>query len=192
MPRSKKKFEEIREERQQQIMEISLKLFAERGYSSVSIAELANAAGISKGLLYNYFISKEALLKEIVDQQINTFLNWLDPNHDWMLDNNEIKNYIKLLFANISENPEKWKNIMQLANQPDVVLLIHGKIDEITQPVMKMMYNYFKNKNHKDPEVEIAVFSSILSGVIQKYVYSPQYFPLDKIEKRILEIFNIN
>jgi AcrR family transcriptional regulator len=41
-------------------------LFAARGYGSVSIAEIAQAAGIDKGHVYYHFRYKERLLDEIV------------------------------------------------------------------------------------------------------------------------------
>ena len=41
-------------------------LFARDGFSRTSMAELANACGVSKALLYHYFDSKEALLFDIL------------------------------------------------------------------------------------------------------------------------------
>ncbi len=61
-PRTQEQFEEMRESRRQQIMDAALELFAQEGYSHCSISQLAGHAGISKGLMYNYFESKEALL----------------------------------------------------------------------------------------------------------------------------------
>ena len=60
-PRSQQQFKEMRESRKQQIMDAALELFAREGYSHCSISKLAAHAGISKGLMYNYFDSKEDL-----------------------------------------------------------------------------------------------------------------------------------
>jgi len=46
-------------------------LFAERGYAAASIADLARACGVSKGLLYHYFRDKEHLLYAIADRHID-------------------------------------------------------------------------------------------------------------------------
>ncbi|MDV7394640.1 helix-turn-helix domain-containing protein, partial [Arthrospira platensis SPKY1] len=51
-------------------MEKALELFAEKGFASTSISQIAKEAGISKGLMYNYFESKEQLLHEIIRQAI--------------------------------------------------------------------------------------------------------------------------
>ena len=55
-----------KEERKQQIMDMTLRLFSERGYYEVTIADIAKELGMSVGNLYNYFCSKEALAKELL------------------------------------------------------------------------------------------------------------------------------
>jgi len=42
-------------------MNTALQLFENNGYESISISKIALTAGISKGLMYNYFPSKVAL-----------------------------------------------------------------------------------------------------------------------------------
>ncbi|MEV2219302.1 TetR/AcrR family transcriptional regulator [Nocardia vinacea] len=48
-------------ERREQILDAALRTIAERGYSATSIAELADAVGLSQGGLLHYFGSKEEL-----------------------------------------------------------------------------------------------------------------------------------
>src|SRR3954447_20241080 len=50
-----------REERMEQMVAVSRVLFAERGYSAVTMDEVAGAVGVTKPLLYNYFGNKEGL-----------------------------------------------------------------------------------------------------------------------------------
>jgi AcrR family transcriptional regulator len=49
-------------------------LFAERGYAAASVAELAQALGVSKALLYHYYRDKEQLLFDIVDRYLDGLL----------------------------------------------------------------------------------------------------------------------
>jgi AcrR family transcriptional regulator len=50
------------EERRQAIFDAALSVFAERGFGGASLADVAEEAGVTKGCLYHYFDSKEALL----------------------------------------------------------------------------------------------------------------------------------
>ena len=49
------------DERRRQLLEAGARVFTERSYDDASMAEVARAAGISKGLLYHYFPSKRDL-----------------------------------------------------------------------------------------------------------------------------------
>jgi AcrR family transcriptional regulator len=52
------------------ILRSAAKLFAEKGYARTTIVDLAEATTSSRGALYHYFDSKEAILKEIALQQV--------------------------------------------------------------------------------------------------------------------------
>ena len=41
-------------------------LFAKRGYENTRMVDIADAAGVAKGLVYWYFENKETLFREIV------------------------------------------------------------------------------------------------------------------------------
>jgi AcrR family transcriptional regulator len=53
------------ENRRNQLMDLALDLFAERGVENVSIKDLAAEAKVAQGLIYYYFESKEALLEAV-------------------------------------------------------------------------------------------------------------------------------
>jgi len=50
-----------RADREQQIVAVGCRLFGGTGFAATSVADIAEAAGISKPLIYNYFGSKEGL-----------------------------------------------------------------------------------------------------------------------------------
>lgn len=62
-----------KENRRQEIAQIALEVFADKGFSAASIANVASAAGMGKGTLYEYFTSKEELISAAL-------LEWLQEN----------------------------------------------------------------------------------------------------------------
>ena len=54
------------EDRRAEIVREAERLFVEHGYSATRMADIAEAAGVTKGLLYWYFENKQALLAEII------------------------------------------------------------------------------------------------------------------------------
>ena len=57
------------EDRREQIMEAALRVFSKKGYAHSSNKDIAREAGITAGLIYHYFESKEALLKTIFEER---------------------------------------------------------------------------------------------------------------------------
>lgn len=66
MPRIKEQFEAMRSTTKQKIITAGLQLFSYRGLAATSIQDIAAQAGISTGLMYHYYRSKEALFQELV------------------------------------------------------------------------------------------------------------------------------
>lgn len=54
--------------RRQQLLDTALNLFAERGLHGVSMDDIADAAGVTKPVLYQHFASKRALFLELLDE----------------------------------------------------------------------------------------------------------------------------
>ncbi len=54
-------------ERRRQLLDVALHAFAERGFHGTSMNDVAEAAGVTKPVLYQHFASKKALYRELVD-----------------------------------------------------------------------------------------------------------------------------
>lgn len=64
----KKNWDEIKKEKQGLIFDAALKVIKEKGFHKARIADIADAAGISYGLVYHYFKNKEDLCNTILNQ----------------------------------------------------------------------------------------------------------------------------
>lgn len=67
MPRTKEAFEAMRENTRLKIEAAALSLFARKGLS-VKVGEIAKASGVSQGLMYSHYPSKDALIAELIRQ----------------------------------------------------------------------------------------------------------------------------
>src|SRR5271170_6815279 len=55
------------EQRRQQLFSVAIELFAQRGYRATTMDDIAEAAGVTKPLVYQHFSSKRALYLELVN-----------------------------------------------------------------------------------------------------------------------------
>lgn len=59
--------DEKKKQRQTDILKTALRLFSQKGYYATSIDDITRDAGISKGLIYTYFKSKEDIFFELAE-----------------------------------------------------------------------------------------------------------------------------
>ena len=71
----------MRGERREQILSKALILFARKGLSATKITDISTAAGISQGLIYHYYKSKEEIYIELISiafSRMNEACRWLE------------------------------------------------------------------------------------------------------------------
>jgi AcrR family transcriptional regulator len=194
-PRTPEQFEEIRGSRRQQIMNAGLELFARKGFNNCSISQLASHAGISKGLLYNYFKSKEALLSAIIEEGIANIMNMIDPNRDGVLEPGEVEGFIRNTFRSIRENLQFWVLFINVAMQPPVKEFLDGKpFSSVMEHFAPKLLDYFEKMGFEDPYLEMLSFSAMIEGygIILVYFHPTEEFSLKTIKKfedRMVDMF---
>ncbi|GAA6154211.1 TetR/AcrR family transcriptional regulator [Pseudoteredinibacter isoporae] len=92
------------QEREQKILLAATELFSEQGYHHSSTRQIAKAAGVSEGTVFNYFDSKNALLEEIVrgfySRLTETAQDGLHEKHDGFAQFTFLaENHIRLIAA---------------------------------------------------------------------------------------------
>src|SRR5262245_22527971 len=73
MPRSEAENQRLRERQRANILDAAMRVFARNG-PSASMAEIAEAAGVSQGLAYRYFASKEEIYYALVARALQAGL----------------------------------------------------------------------------------------------------------------------
>src|SRR6056297_3480621 len=185
-PRTEEQYEAIREERKAKIREAALELFAYEGYHGASISKIAKKANISKGLIYNYFESKEEVIRDIFDDGIQKMLSGLDPNNDGVLEPVEIEQYIHEIFDILKANPEFWKLYFSLSLQPVLMGFVEEKIKELTEQIFGMAINYFEKQGFEDPQTETLIFGAMLDGIGFHFILDPEHYPVENVKNTLI------
>jgi len=210
-PRTAIQFKELREEKRSLIMDTALERFASEGFHNTTINHIARHAGISKGLMYNYFKSKDELLAEIIDRSISEIYKYFDADRDGILSGNEFELFIRKLFTLLKEKRSFWQLFFQLMMQKDVMeSYLHryagkeissGEIPVKQSPafisdIVKMFADYFVRRKPSrsedyDPVVEMNMCINTIKGfaltsVMSDYMDDGLY---ENTINRIIEIY---
>lgn len=82
MPVAEPRFQRRKEDRPEEITQAALAAFAEKGYAATKVDEVAKRAGVSKGLLYLYFKTKEDLFKAVIRSFVSPRIDALISNFE--------------------------------------------------------------------------------------------------------------
>jgi len=200
-PRSSRKFEEMREEKKTLIMDVALEHFSDYGFHSTTISHLAKYAGISKGLLYNYFESKDDLLAAIINRSLTEIYGTFNPDHDSQLTPEEFELFIRQVFSLFREKRQSWKLLFRIMMQQGVYenLLSEEKMPisvsgtplrEFSQNMIMLLADYFARKRGParpdyEPDIEMLMFINTIKGFAMTYLFADEHYQGESYEKMI-------
>jgi AcrR family transcriptional regulator len=187
-PRTEKQYEVIREERKAQIKKVALEIIYEEGFESSSISKIAKRAGISKGLLYNYYESKEEMIREIILEGFDEFLAFFDPNKDGILTLEEAKYFIDAMFNILESNLKYWRLYFSIMLQPKVMAVIAEDFNNLITPLLNMVNDFFKSLGSDNPQADTRITLALLDGICFHYLMDPNNYPMKEIKERIYKI----
>lgn len=106
-PRGKKLNEQMRADASAKITRAALEVFAEYGFYGAKMEQIMKVSGLSKGLVYHYFPSKEKIFFHLVDTALeisrNTWMEALDtPGTAWEKIEKLSENIVKIAFTDES------------------------------------------------------------------------------------------
>jgi AcrR family transcriptional regulator len=108
------------DERRRQLLEAGTRVFTERSYDDASMAEVARAAGISKGLLYHYFPSKRDLFVATLEAAAAELRDLTEPDPSRPVPE-QLTSTIDAYLAWIEEHADSYAKLLESATGSDDV-----------------------------------------------------------------------
>lgn len=172
-----------RKETESRIVLAALRLFSQEGYSATSMRAIARDAGISLGLTYNYFSSKEQLLKAIVQQCLEEIMGSMQAGAQEKLT-------LETLMANMVEivqnNQEFWRLFHQIRLQQSMMERLLPEAEAIQGYIMNQLQQLPEIRNRLAPEEEARLLFASLDGIINHSLVMAQY-PAAQMMKLLLQ-----
>lgn len=131
-PRTAQANQQVRDERQEQILKAALRVFGRQGFAAAKISDIASEAGVSYGLVDHYFGKKEEIYTAVVARAFEGALSLLEdslrrPGTPW----ERLQYVCETMLAGIQESPE-------------YVLLVHqASIDQILSQESKAHFDSY-------------------------------------------------
>lgn len=161
----------------EEILDTCLSVFAEHGYDKTSTAMLAEAAGISRALIFHHFKSKKDLYLSLLDRcfekgSMVMGFDSISENQNFF----EIKDRISTIkFKYYKENPDLYKVIIEaFYNTPDDlkedIQIKYGRLLEERDKVQEELFENVPLREDVDRKKAYKLIKLILDYFENKYV----------------------
>jgi AcrR family transcriptional regulator len=191
-PKTKQQNEEIRQEKRALILDTALEIFATYGFHGSSISTIAQRACISKGLLYNYFKSKEDLLRAIVNDGMQEVLGTFAPYFEKGILEGDMtpqlfREIFKQMFQVIKDKSNFWRLYFALAMQPGVLEIIAMDYESMMFTYLELLEKYYKKQGSKNPRADGLHAYILLDGIIINYIQPHKEFTVEELENLVIK-----
>jgi len=170
--------------RKDRIFSAAVDLFNKQGFSNTSMQDIAEKASLAVGTLYNYFPSKNDLLLDIMQEEMEITITGDDALFNVNLQNHDAKDIIKSLLKKIFNvplliNKESMKEIFIAIFSTDEHMKKGMILDiELMKAFQKLLERFQKN-NMINPELNsynaTKIFYSILLVQMMMYLFDPEF-----------------
>lgn len=156
------------EERSRQILELAARLFIERGFESVTMADLAHELQTSRPTIYTYFPSTEAMLHELLEQRLTRLLDKLDPLlRDLKPGSPQQRDIIEVVFRFLLTEPDTLR-LLHSGGAPTFQSRRHSFLNELGQRLTLSP----ETRLRRDPQL-LLLLTTLLESLVLRAITDP-------------------
>ncbi len=174
-------------EKRNKIIEKGFELICEKGYHNISTPDIAEASGVSTGIIYQYFTDKKEIFLEGVRNYSNKIMfpmmSILDEEN-FKIDNIEkvLKKMITSFVKKHTISKKAHEELMAMSHLDSEVAAIFKEMEfELTDKIAKALENNNINIKNSTEKIHIAV------GIIENFCHEVVYHKHHKIDYEIME-----
>ncbi|TLG14266.1 TetR/AcrR family transcriptional regulator [Nocardia cyriacigeorgica] len=144
------------DQRRAQLIELGVKMLGERAIEDISVSEIAAQAGISRGLLFHYFPTKQDFQLEVVRHANAELLMRVAPDPDLGLFD-MLRDSVSRYIDYVSENRTSYLALLRgpASSSPDLVALVEQTRNAIVDIILTQVPMSPEERDH--PRLVLAV-----------------------------------
>lgn len=153
------------QERREQLLDVSRRLFAAKGFEGTSVEEIAAHSGVSKPIVYEHFGGKEGMYAVVVDREIQALTRALSGaleagGHPKLL----VERTALALLGYIEENEDGFRILVRDSPVAQATGTFSSLIGDVATQVEHMLADQFRRRR-LDAEVA-PIYAQMLVGMV--------------------------
>jgi len=188
MPRTRQQNKELRDDTVRRLLAAARTTFVRLGYDRATIRDIAREAGVAQGLLYNYFPSKDELLREVFQQGVRDVTEALGAAAKGGTPAEQLERAIRRSFEIVRERREFWLLSYMLRFQPRTAALT-AELAAWTEAVRTQLEALLRQVGHRDAPALSRVLFAAIDGAAQHFALEPDTYRLKPVADCLVRHF---
>lgn len=156
------------EDRRAALLDAAMEVFGRRGYHAASIDEIAQAAGISKALIYEHFPSKKDLHASLLERHVQEIVEALASAAATSAPAQErLRSGVNAFLEWVEEHPEAFRLLFRDVFEADVAEVLVELQRQATAAIAALMAEEAGPGALEPDRTTIETFAQLLSGAVQ-------------------------
>lgn len=148
--------------------------------------QVSERAGVSKGLLYNYFSSKKDLLLSLFEASMEEMDKVIEEAPSGG-PRTRLIGMFETFFNDLEENPGFWRLFASLALQEQGYDEVRKMMADKVRAYYDLLEGVFSELGYEDPRAEAVLVGAIFDGVAVEYLAMGNSFPLKTVRQHIMK-----
>ena len=183
-------------DKKQKTIQAAIELFAVQGYEKTSIAQICEAAKVSKGLVFHHFKNKDELLKAVFVRMAE-IISDVGENASSLSEDTSVKDKFNNLLEHIflsMVNPEQklfYQFDYQVKCQPSMRLILKDLLDDRYKLMMASFDDVLCDIPNANHFVDSHMLIAEIDGIALNYLFSDEDYPLLQIKERFIKKYQL-
>jgi len=180
---------ELTQKRKSQILRAAYTIIAERGYENITVQDIANHAGFSKGIIYYYFSSKEDVMVSLFD----SILRVIDRNFASTIQNHpepreQMERVLRMSFDLVHKHKEFyhvimvfWSQVTQKTLMSELNVTLFKRYRRELAKIIERGVDRGVFRAKFDVNMLASQIIAVVGGTSIQYIFDPEAFDFSKV-----------
>lgn len=187
---------ELEKERKSQILDAAERVFAERGFDKARMDDIVQASGLSKGALYWYYKSKDAIIRALLDR---VFISEMEEANELAEAQGDASERLQQFVTFVVREYKRFEKLLPLAYEfialayrsKAVRETLVGYYEHYEELIAKVIQQGIDSGEFKpcDPRATAVALIMMYEGIALLWFLDPEKIDWDQMAQQPLELF---